>query len=173
VSLLLLFGGVFVALALLEGPAHPVYPLLTCQNNLRQIGGLLVAEHAAGRLRVLGGAAFLTQLAPLVIDEDLKVFLCPKDPGAPGANTRDRIHCSYRGPDLETARRFVDGTLPKDAILACDACGDDGTVPYHEPGLCVMFASGKVECLKRGAPNGAPAKVGPGSLDPRFIHLVR
>jgi hypothetical protein len=46
-------------------------------------------------------------------------------------------------------------------------------MPYHEPGLVVLFASGKVECLKRGAPNGAPAKVGPGSLDPRVIHLVR
>jgi hypothetical protein len=173
VSLLLLFGGAFVALALFEGSTHPTYPLLTCQNNLRQIAGLLFTEREAGKLRVVKGAAFLTQLAPLVVDEDLKIFFCPKDPGAPEANTRDRIHCSYRGPDLETARRFVEGTLPKDAILACDACGDDGTVLHHKSGLVVLFASGKVQGLRRGTPDGAPAKVGPGSEDPRFVHLVR
>ncbi|MCU0726693.1 MAG: hypothetical protein MUE73_13050, partial [Planctomycetes bacterium] len=147
--------------------------VLTCQNNLRQIGGLLLTERDAGRLRILEGAAFLTQLAPLVSDDDLKVFLCPGDPGAPEANARDRIHCSYRGPDLETARRFVEGTLPKDAILACDACGDDGTGQWHDRGLCVLYPSLKVECMRRGAPDGAPAKVGPGSEAPRFVRLVR
>jgi hypothetical protein len=127
----------------------------------------------AGHLRPLAGTAFLLQVAEKFWDEDLRDFVCPEDPERPREVRRDALYCSYRGPDLETARRFVEGTLPEDTIIACDACGPRGDVPHHEDALVILRASGRVEVLPRGQPGGAPATIGPDSPDPRFRHLVR
>ena len=148
-------------------------------NNLRQIGGLLETERIAGKLKPLTGQAFILQVSDGVPDDRLEVFSCPGDPDVPDDQEREKLHCSYRGPDASTARLYTEGKLEKPVILACDANGPDGDEPFHEEGVVVLWSNGYVNFIPWVAMEGYapgnlnPFRVGPDSPDPRFRHLVK
>ncbi len=148
------FGALLLAALLLLGSlSHPWQPddefraRTGCLARLNALGGLLLDAREEGALRVLAGAAFLAQVADRVNDEELGIFLCPADPEAPAENRRAALHCSFRGPDLETARRFVEGTLLPGTVIAAEARGRSNGEPPHSSDWCVLRASGKVEML--------------------------
>jgi len=184
VIVVIVFGSVVGLGMLLTGVAvregNEVRDRFGCMNNLKALGELLMARKAGrGKLRPLEGAAYVLQVAPDVNDEDLDVFLCPGAPGADelGADFADAIRklrpehagrlCSYRGPDQTALAAWKKANPGKRAIVACCAQGDDGLLPYHGDGICVLYETGKVEFIP------GPVQVGPDSPDPRFRHLVR
>jgi hypothetical protein len=192
VLLLLLFalvlGGLSVV-ALLEGLQshnHRASPRVACMNNLRQIGGLMRGRMAEERMERVPGSAFLKQMAPDIRDEDLVVFLCPKDSRYSSllANQDDLVKhyredwrtapCSYRGPNAELLAEAFAPDAPR-LILACDHCGPAGSDPWHETGVVVLFNDGRVDFIlweEMEGYDGGPVPVGPGSPDPRFRRLV-
>ena len=138
-----------------------------CRFNLSRIGGLLLAKQAGGRLRYPEGSAYLLQVKDEVKAEDMKVFRCPEGP--------DDVLISYRGPDA-TALERIRQPAGESIIIACDANGENGDAPHHDDGVCVLWSSGKTEFIRweeMEGYDGGPVKVGPGSPDPRFRHLVR
>ncbi len=159
-----------------RNPYPPRWRESACEFNLEQMSRRLEDLRRQGRLRPLAGVAFLTQPADGNVEgkKESPAFVCLADPERPDAWCRPCTpHCFYRGPDLETARRFVEGTLPPDTVIACDADGPGGDIPWHEDYLIVLQASGRVVWLPRGDPSQVPLVIGPDSPDPRFRHLVR
>jgi len=168
---------------------------VTCQNNLRQIGGLLATMQAGQGFKSYNGAAFLLQVAEQVNDEDLKVFTCPgeQNPDAtkPDSGTADFITmyrkelnlkegkvedkmCSYAGPNFKDFP--VNPTSTKTRLWGCDKCR--GAVPHHKDGIAVLFAnSAKVELIKFTDLVGYDAEagqvvVGPNSGDDRLKSMT-
>ena len=136
-------------------------------NNLKQLGGLFQARQAGGRLEYPVGQAFFLQFRDELRPEDMMVFRCPEGP--------DRGLTSYRGPDATALERLREPGL-RSVIIACDANGPNGDEPFHDDGVCVLYSSGKTEFIRweeMEGYDGGPVKVGPGSPDQRFRHLVR
>jgi len=159
-------------------------------NNLKQIGGLLLARQAGGDLRYLSGAAFLLQVKNQIKDEDLKVFLSPADKNF--EDTRDRPgsqefiesyrdldlktgvenkHCSYAGPNWKQYPKVTAGREAlKSRLWGCDRCYQ--AIPFHK-GLVVLYDTSKVEMIKIEDIKGADKdqgfiQVGPNSPDERL-----
>jgi prepilin-type N-terminal cleavage/methylation domain-containing protein len=166
--------------------------LLACQNNLRQIGGLLATMKAGEGYKWYNGAAFLLQVYDQVSDDDLKVFICPAeqrvDPSEPGSaefismyrkemnlkdNKVDDKMCSYAGPNWKDFPNNPTSTETR--LWGCDKCR--GNVPHHKDGLAVLFAnSGKVETIKFkdlvGHTEPGQVIVGPNSPDKRLESMT-
>jgi hypothetical protein len=151
----------------------------TCLVNLAWLGSRFAELRDDGRLKTLKvepGAAFLIQIAR-TDPEGLRALVCPGDPEAPKTVDWNSPHCSYRGPDLETARRLVmeRGTIVEPIIIACDANGPDGDDPFHPKGVLTLWSDGRIRFIrweKMAGFEGSPVVVGPGSPDERFRHLV-
>ncbi|MCU0726499.1 MAG: type II secretion system GspH family protein [Planctomycetes bacterium] len=164
--------------------------LLTCQNNLRQVGALLSTMQAGQGFKWYNGAAFLLQVFDQVSDDDLKVFTCPSeqspDPTKPEPGSaeftamyrkdmslkdnkvEDKM-CSYAGPNWKDFPNNPTSTETR--LWGCDKC--KGNVPHHKDGLAVLFAnSGKVETIKFkdlvGHTEAGQVIVGPNSPDKRL-----
>jgi hypothetical protein len=164
-----------------------------CLNNLRAIGGVLVERQLSGvDIRRHSGASFLLQIAPVVKDSQLSVFLCPEEPAppdrpAPGTpefvemyrSVEDlsaldeaalRRMCSYAGPDWE-GHPFEPEAV-EFRLWAADACF--GGRPHHRRGLVVLYDNGATVFLEteRIASAGEDrVVVGPDSPDPRLRTL--
>ncbi|MEN8149287.1 MAG: hypothetical protein ABFS86_05655 [Planctomycetota bacterium] len=165
IVVLAIMGGGLI-MAMMPQP-HDSPPSYRCMNNLKQLGGFFQVRQVDGRLEDLVGAAFFLQFRDEVRPEWMAVFRCPGGP--------EDVTCSYRGPDATSLGRLRDPGL-RSVILACCANGENGDEPFHDDGVCVLWSSGKVEFIpweEMEGCDGGPVKVGPGSPDPRFRHLVR
>lgn len=168
---------------------------VTCQNNLRQMGGLLATMQAGAGFKNYNGAAFLLQVVDQVSDEDLKVFTCPGEPNPdatkPESGSADYISmyrkemslkdgkvedkmCSYAGPNWKDYP--LNPTSTKTRLWGCDKCR--GAVPHHKDGLAVLYAnSAKVELIKFADIVGHDQEsgqvvVGPNSGDDRLKQMT-
>ena len=144
-----------------------------CLNNLKQLGGFLLTYDLADEIARVPGADYVLQVGRDLTPQQHRAFHCPGDP-----TPADEHRCSYRGPDewlLELQRSRGDGRRDY-PYVACDANGPAGDEPYHEDGVCVLCSSGSVEFVRwedMQGYAGGPVKIGPGSPDPRFRHLIR
>jgi prepilin-type N-terminal cleavage/methylation domain-containing protein len=169
---------------------------LECQNNLRQIGGLLKLKSTGQKMKYYTGAGFLLQIANDVPDEDLEVFICPgefvpEDTGRPAVGTPEFVEM-YRKMDLKAGG--VEDALtsyagpnwkeypPKKAgrgktetrLWGCDRCKGDN--PHHD-GITVLYSSSKVSFLKLDEleghqPGQETIQVGQTSPDPRLRKMI-
>lgn len=181
--------------ALLIPKTHKHHPALECMNDLRQIGGhLAMQEHRGEDIFAHSGSRFILQIAPMVKDDDLKVFICYKDDRHGNLLSWENIDalpqlyredwptapCSYRGPDDELlARLRIDPDPDVPVIIACDMNGPDGLQPQHPTGVCCLWSNSKVTFVEWKDMVGSdrfpvvvPVPVGPNSPDLRFRHLV-
>ena len=145
---------------------------LVCQNNLRQVGALILAAATDGKVKRIAGAGYLVQFRAKgqVLEGDESIFLCPQDPafdasGKPGFSARyasldlDRVPgdlCSYLVRDWKRAPVAVDSSR-KEPLAAC---------PHHSRGVTVLYQDGSVKFLDRemlGVDPKAPIVFGPGS----------
>ena len=166
---------------------------VTCMNNLRQIGSLLVAQNAGQGVKEYNGAAFVLQVAGDVKNEDLDVFLCPGEPDnaddpRPAPRTpefiamyRDQMDLktgkveerftSYAGPNFRKYPVSKAGKAAQETRLwACDKCRNGAA--YHN-GIVVLYSSSKVDFLKLENLEGHSEEdglilVGEESQDPRL-----
>jgi hypothetical protein len=147
---------------------------LVCLNNLRVIGKLLLEFRESGRLRVLEGAEFLLQVRDELTRRDQIEFVCPADPsrGEFLGRLRD-MRCSYRGPDIVTATSFVRGDCDPMTVVACDACGDQGTTRFHRNLIVVLYASGESGAIPWEELPSSGAFVGQSASVEWLRHLVR
>lgn len=165
-----------------------------CQNNLKQIGELLLARNASRSIKPYAGAAFLLQVKDDVKNNQLKVFICPGEPG--DATTADRPdkdsqefadmyrnlelpdgvegrYTSYAGP--EKWHRPNAGPLKHATWLwGCDRCV--GGQAYHPDGLCVLFDDASVgfwtiDKLEGHSEEDGVIQVGPESPDSRLKRM--
>jgi prepilin-type N-terminal cleavage/methylation domain-containing protein len=169
---------------------------VTCMNNLRQIGALLVALDAGPGVKEYNGAAFVLQVAGEVKNEDLDVFVCPGEPDnmddpRAAANTPDFIamyrdqmdlksgkveerFTSYAGPNFRKYPVAKAGPAANETRLwACDKCRNGAA--YHD-GIVVLYTSSKVDFLKLEDLEGhnvadGTIRVGPDSGDPRLSKM--
>ena len=162
----------FLALALLACAPAAEGPKVECLQHLYRIG-MLLREHA-DEVEPRPGAEYLLQLAPFAGEYERRtLFTCPLDPDR--ATTR----CSYRGPSralLEAGATERGSAESKGRIIACCACGDDGTTPWHGDGVSVLYANGTTEFIPWSdmeGYEGGPVRIGPGSPDPRFRDLEK
>ncbi len=153
-----------------------------CMNNLRQMGTVMVANHASGPWPKKSGAGFLLDLwfTSTEVQGDVKVFICPADENAVEDPGGDVHKAMFEGLErkLETwpeditnyaARLTRSNPLRSSAkenqALACDRNGLTGDDPHHGDGLNVLFEDGKVEYLDRdklGLGPDEPIILGPG-----------
>ncbi len=168
--------------------------LVTCMNNLNQIGGLLATLQAGKGYKEYSGAAFVLQVADEVGDEDLKVFNCPgdKDAARPESGSAEFIamfrkdmnlkegkvedkHCSYAGPNFKDHPIPKAGAAAKETRLwACDKCRN-GAAQHN--GIVVLYTSTKVEKLEVADLEGHNKEegtivVGPNSGDKRLAKMI-
>ncbi len=133
-----------------------------CANNLRQMGTILVANHAQKPWPRKSGAGFLLSLyfSNKQVRGDLKVYICPgdeqgvEDPGGEEhkemfaaldskLETYDDYISSYAGRRIRTYPLRSD--VDENQSLACDRNGVNGDIPHHGDGVNVLFEDGKVE----------------------------
>ena len=154
---------------------------INAEQLLVHLGGFLRAHQASAKLELLPGASFLLQLAPKVKDEHLEIFVCPGDRSArapavePYRADWKSAPCSYRGPTAEFLEKAAKGEAPERYVLACDRNGPDGRAPHHAGGVAVLWNDSTVQFVRweeMEGYEGGPVRVGPGSPDPRFTHLV-
>jgi prepilin-type N-terminal cleavage/methylation domain-containing protein len=169
---------------------------VTCMNNLRQIGSLLVALEAGPGAKEYNGAAFVLQVADDVNNEDLDVFICPgegdnMDDPRPATSDpefvamyRDQMDLkagkvedrftSYAGPNWKAFPKSKAGK-DKNAtrLWACDKCRNGAA--YHD-GIVVLYSSSKVDFLKlenlEGHSDDGIIRVGPDSGDKRLAKMI-
>jgi len=160
-------------------------------NNLKNIGGILIAKKAAGKMKKWSGAAFLLQVKDQVKDEDLKLFISPSDDRFPDrpkigseefiamyrklkdlkAGVEDR-HCSYAGPNWAKFPEVKAGSEAlKSRLWGSDRCYQG--LPFHKGGVVVLYDSTKVEILELKEIKGADleagiVQIGPNSPDERL-----
>ena len=170
---------------------------VTCMNNLRQIGALLVAMDASSDLKPYNGAAFILQVANQIKDEDLDVFVCPGegeniDDARPAATDpefskmyRDQMDLkagkiedrftSYAGPNWKSFPMAKAGKAARETRLwACDKCRNGAA---HHDGIAVLYTSSKVDFLKLENLEGHNVDegvivVGKESGDPRLAKMI-
>ena len=161
---------VITIIAALAGMVVALVPMLNRQsemtqsmNNLKQIGGILQAKQAGGKLKYFSGAAFLLQAMDEIKDDDLKVFISPSDkvfPDRDDFGTENFIesyrtldlkagianeHCSYAGPNwAEFPQARAGRAALKSRLWGCDRCYKG--VPFGD-GICVLYDSGKTEFI--------------------------
>ncbi|MHC4858617.1 MAG: hypothetical protein ACYTDY_00835, partial [Planctomycetota bacterium] len=134
------------------GPKHQ----RVCQNNLKNLGDILIARRAGMGWTEHSGAAFLLQVAEEIQDEDLMVYICPGEPpnpddprpelGSPAfvemyhdlelPGGIEHRHCSYAGPDwskLRPRRRDVN------YVIGADKCRHGRL--HHADGIVVLYDS--------------------------------
>lgn len=131
-----------------------------CQNNLKNIGSMLVERATAKGLGTHGGSAMLLQVYTLglIRKGDEKVFLCPGDVMSRGQNIDD--------PDFKKRYETIDLNHPDLLLIsyagrnrklypirpdarekqawACDCQGDDGQTGHHQGGLNVVYDDASV-----------------------------
>ena len=162
---------VITIIAALAGMVVALVPMLTRQsemtqsmNNLKQIGGILQAKQAGGKLKYYSGAAFLLQSMDEIMDDDLKVFISPSDKLFPESRhdvgSADFIEsyrsldlksgvsnelCSYSGPNWKEFPQARAGRAAlKSRLWGCDRCYQG--VPFAN-GICALYRSGKTEFI--------------------------
>ena len=160
-------------------------------NNLKNIGGILMAKQAAGKMKKWSGAGFLLQVKDKVKDEDLKVFISPSDdnfPDRPLAGSDEFIrmyrelkdlkagvenkHCSFAGPNWSKFPEVKTGTESlKSRLWGSDRCYQG--LPFHSGGVVVLYDTTKVEIIELKEIKGADleqglVQLGPNSPDDRL-----
>lgn len=188
----------FVGYAFLQRAGHH-QDVATCQDRLRQVGGLLTSlAKQDGDFPQRGGAALLLgyRRAHLIQPGYEHVLICPgdKDARAPESHADQERYetvdatnaaaiaalCSYAVRDFARFPVRADGRdtgtgSGELAWIACDRQGKDGRTPHHENGINVLFADGAVQFMNRDALGIAPDEpiiVGPGSPHPELRKLV-
>ncbi len=170
---------------------------VTCMNNLRQIGSLLVALDAGPGVKEYSGAAFVLQVAGDVKNEDLDVYVCPgegenmddprpstSDPefvamyreemNLKSGKVEDRF-TSYAGPNWKAFPKSKAGKAKQETRLwACDKCRNGAA--YHD-GIVVLYSSSKVDFIKLENLEGhsvdkGTIDVGPDSGDKRLAKMI-
>ncbi|MEN8150441.1 MAG: type II secretion system protein [Planctomycetota bacterium] len=162
---------VITIIAALAGMVVALVPMLTrkseitqSMNNLKQIGGILQAKQAGGKLKYYSGAAFLLQAKDEIKDDDLKVFLSPSEKNfedsRPEVGSEEFIEgyrvlnlksevadwmCSYAGPNWKGFPKKTAGRAAlRSRLWGCDRCLNGN--PFHD-GVCVLYDSGKTVFL--------------------------
>jgi len=150
---------------------------VTCQNNLKQMGTMLVARRAAGGWPADRGAGFL--LRPLlhedVLQQNAEVYICPGDDEL-DPRVRDVTPEEYRDELLLHLSKFKDPKpgedsrisglepdlisyagrtrpVPKESSdkipLGADRQGSHGDTMHHKKGLNVLYHDGGVVFRER------------------------
>jgi hypothetical protein len=167
----------FVIATFLDGGGG-AHPKNTCQNNLRNLGGVLVYRATDKRWPEEGRAAFLLQLwfTEPQVRRDPRVFVCPGDDSIPDGGGEAHVALfetlepdladwpdgltSYAGRD-QTRYPLLRDSEEKQAI-ACDRGA------FHETGLNVLFEDGQVKFFTwedLGLEDGDDLIVGPRGPD--------
>ena len=143
----------------------------TCQNNLRNLGGILVMKATDKRWPRESGAAFLLQLylTESQVKKDLVVFTCPGDEDLAyegGSEKHVELFRQLSRKKLEdgtwdenmtsfAGRNQRDNKLKREAdekqAIACDRNGVDQMTLHHNDGINVLFEDGSVKFMNRDA----------------------